>query len=64
MGDVAGEHSSGNVALVDAVMRKNVKLTMGGILDRSPVIRTLADAGKVKIVGVIYDVATGKVELL
>jgi hypothetical protein len=37
---------------------------MQEILARSPVLKELADSGQILLVGGMYDVATGKVEIL
>jgi carbonic anhydrase len=59
-----GERTSKNAAFVNAVTHTNVKMTVQNILDRSPVIRSLVDQGKVKVVGAIHDIGSGKVTFL
>lgn len=49
---------------VQAVSNHNVKLTMQKLRDRSLVLRGLIDDGKVKLVGAMYDLNTGKISLL
>jgi carbonic anhydrase/SulP family sulfate permease len=45
--------------VADEVARRNVALTVGRVLDSSRVIRELVSAGRVGIVGMLYDVASG-----
>jgi carbonic anhydrase len=51
-------------AYVTKVVRANVLETMKEIREKSPEIKAQLDAGKVGLVGAIYDVATGKVTFL
>lgn len=53
-----------NAAIVDATIEENVRITVRDILARSEVIQGLVDEGKVKVVGAVYDIATGKVRWL
>lgn len=46
-------------AMADEVSRRNVALTVGRVLDTSRVIRDLVAAGKVGIVGMLYDISSG-----
>lgn len=57
----AGERSSKNHALVDEVTELNVKQVIQAIRDKSPILKELEDAGKIKIVGALYDTSNGKV---
>lgn len=59
-----GEMSSSNQRLLDAVTENNVRMTMNDIKSRSPVLTDLINQGKLKIVGGIYDLATGRVTWL
>ena len=59
-----GERSSKNASYVDAVARTNIVLNVAEIRRRSPVLETLEKKGDIKIVGAMYDVATGVVELV
>lgn len=45
--------------VADQVARRNVALTVGRVLDSSRVIRELVASGRVGIVGMLYDVASG-----
>lgn len=59
-----GEKSSKNAAYVDAVGRTNVILGLADIRRRSSILEDLEKKGSIKIVGAMYDLATGKVEFL
>ncbi len=59
-----GERNSKNAAFVSAVAHENVRQTVNNILERSVVIAELVDRGRLKVVGAMYDVATGKVTFL
>ena len=59
-----GERSANNNAFVDAVARKNVELTIAGITNSSPVLSEMVSAGKLKIVGSMYDIETGVLEFI
>jgi carbonic anhydrase len=56
-----GARTSANAEFVSAVTHANVDLNVKNITERSQVIADLVAQGKVKIVGAVYDVATGKV---
>jgi carbonic anhydrase len=57
-----GERSSKNYDFVDAVAKTNVLQTMDEMRRRSVVLSGLEKAGKIKIVGAMYNLADGKVE--
>ena len=59
-----GERTSKNKAFVDAVTHENVRQTVDNIIERSPVLAELVEGGKLKVVGAVYDVGTGKVTFL
>ncbi len=59
-----GERTSKNKAFVDAVTHENVRQTVDNIIERSPVLAELVNDGKLKVVGAIYDVGSGKVTFL
>jgi carbonic anhydrase len=61
---IAGERSSTNRAFVQAVAEENVRLTARLVLDRSPIMSGLAEAGALKVAAAMHDVATGRVTLL
>jgi carbonic anhydrase len=58
---IAGEHSSKNHELVQAVADTNARLAVAMLLDRSVVLSELVDAGELKIVAAMHDVHNGKV---
>ena len=49
---------------VEKVIAQDLRLTMADIRKDSPVLAELEASGKIKIVGGIYDLHTGKVTLL
>ena len=54
------DRTSANPDFVQAVADKNVVLTVAKILDRSPILRDMAEAGDIALGGAMYDVATGE----
>jgi carbonic anhydrase len=60
----AGCHSANDDACVTKVAEMNVRHSMQEIRERSSYVKTNLDEGKVKLVGAMYDVATGKVTFL
>ena len=61
---VGGEKTSTNPAFQEAVTRQIVVLTVEELRKTSPILRDLEEKGKIKIVGAVYDVTTGKVQFL
>jgi len=59
-----GERSSKNPAFVDAVTATHVRLTVSGIRQNSKVLAALEQEGKIKIVGSMYHLVGGSVEML
>lgn len=57
-----GERTASNYDFVDAVARTNIQFAVRDIRTRSPVLLELEKAGKIKIVGAMYDINTGKVD--
>lgn len=55
------DRSSKNYDFVEMVAENNVRQNVQLIRDRSPILKELEDQGEIKIVGAMYDVATGKV---
>ena len=55
-----GEKSAKNATYVDAVARTNVLLGVGEIRQRSPILAHLEQKESIKIVGAMYDLATGR----
>jgi carbonic anhydrase len=62
--DYDGEKSGKNHDYVDRVAATQVRQTLTLIRDRSPTLRELEREGKIKIVGSMYDLKTGRVTLL
>ncbi|HHF7374049.1 carbonic anhydrase family protein [Legionella bozemanae] len=50
-----------NLAYVNEVAKINIKNSIQNILDKSSVIKELKDQGTIKIIGGLYDVASGEV---
>ncbi len=50
--------------LLDAAITENVRQTVREISESKPLLADMVSAGKVKVVGGVYDIATGKVSLL
>jgi carbonic anhydrase len=61
---VPGARSSKNEAFVRAVTQANVRLTVAALTERSAVLRELVQEGRLRVVGAMYDVATGRVSPL
>lgn len=59
-----GSRTSKNAAFVDAVARTHVQQSVALIRQRSPVLAALEAKGGIKIVGSMYDIASGKVALV
>ncbi len=59
-----GSRTSKNAAFVDAVARTHVQLSVALIRQRSPVLAALEGKGGIKIVGSMYDIASGKIVLI
>ena len=62
--EVEGEKSSKNPEFVQAVVEKNVELTMNRIREKSSILNEMEANGEIKIVGGVYSLKTGKVEML
>ena len=58
------KQNSKNKEFVDAVIRKNVELTIADIRKHSPILAELEKDGDIKLVGGIYNLHTGEVDLL
>ncbi len=58
----AGKHEPADYAFVDAIAAENVKFVKQQIRERSPELRKMEQEGKIKIVGVMYDISSGKVD--
>ncbi|WP_353777414.1 carbonic anhydrase family protein [Winogradskyella sp. 3972H.M.0a.05] len=62
--EVEGEANSSNPNFVAATVANNVRLTMDRIRERSPILKEMEDNGEIQIVGGVYSLKTGKVEML
>lgn len=51
-------------AVLDAAIEDNAKLTAKTLTEKSEILRHLVESGKVKIVSAVYDLHTGKVDIL
>lgn len=58
------ERTSKNADFVDAVALENVRLTVQNVRTYSNVLRSMEKQGAIKIIGAMYDVATGEVTFL
>ena len=58
---IAGERNSKNKAFVQAVAETNARLAAQMLLDRSPTMSGLVDAGSLKVVAAMHDIGTGRV---
>lgn len=59
-----GERTSKNAGFVDAVATTHVRQAVSLVRDRSPVLAALETKGSIKIVGSMYDIASGKISLV
>ncbi len=59
-----GDRTGKNKDYVNRVAATQVRQTITLIRERSPVLRDLETAGRIKIVGSMYDLATGRVTIL
>ena len=62
--EVDGELNSSNKEFVTKTIENNVMLTMDRIRAKSPILKEMEDNGDIKIVGGVYSLHTGKVEML
>ena len=56
-----GERNSHNHQFVHDVTEMNIDIVIQTIRDKSPILKEMEDAGKIKIVGALYDTANGKI---
>jgi len=61
---VEGVSNSSNSVFVAKTVENNVRLTMDRIRERSPILKEMEDNGEIAIVGGVYMLSTGKVEML
>lgn len=62
--DYEGDKSSQNQEFVEMVAEQNVRQTIDRIRERSPILREMEESGEIEIVGGIYEMKTGIVEML
>ena len=62
--EVEGEANSSNGEFVAKTVANNVRLTMDRIREKSPILKEMEDNGEISIVGGVYSLHTGKVEML
>ncbi|WP_223551296.1 carbonic anhydrase family protein [Aestuariivivens sp. NBU2969] len=55
------QRNSSNLDFVDSVSEKNVHLTIERIRKESPILAEMEQNGEIKIIGAMYDIATGAV---
>jgi carbonic anhydrase len=59
-----GKRDSSNKKFVHDVVEKNVRLTMERVREKSPILKDMEDKGDIKIIGGVYSLQSGIVELL
>jgi len=62
--EVEGEANSSNTEFVAKTVENNVKLTIERIREKSHILKEMEDNGEIQIVGGVYSLHTGKVEML
>ena len=62
--EVDGELSSSNKDYVAKSVEHNVRLTMERIREKSPILKEMEDNGEISIVGGVYSLQTGTVNML
>ena len=62
--EVEGEANSSNAEFVAKTVENNVKMTMDRIREKSQILREMEDNGEIDIVGGVYNLHTGKVDLI
>jgi len=62
--EVSGEKNSSNKEFVDKTIVHNVLLTIDRIREKSPILKEMETNGEIKIVGGVYHLSTGEVEML
>lgn len=58
---VTENRTSNNAEFVEKVSSINIKRTVHGIIERSPILKEMIEAGEIGIVGGVHDIATGAV---
>ena len=62
--EVEGEANSSNKEFVAKTVENNVRLTMDRIRKKSPILAEMEEFGEIAIVGGVYSLHSGKVEML
>ena len=62
--EIEGEANSSNKEFVAKTVENNVRLTMDRIREKSPILKEMEENGEIAIVGGVYSLHTGKVEML
>ena len=62
--EVDGKNDSSNKEFVAKTVENNVLLTMDRIRERSPILKELEEDGEIMIVGGVYSLSTGKVNMI
>lgn len=62
--EVEGEANSSNNEFVAKTVENNVKLTIERIREKSQILKDMEDSGEIAIVGGVYNLHTGKVEMV
>lgn len=62
--EVEGEANSSNPEFVAKTVENNVQLTIDRIREKSQILKEMEDNGEIKIVGGVYSLSTGKVNML
>jgi carbonic anhydrase len=62
--EVEGEADSSNKAMVAKTVENNVLMTIDRIRQKSQILKEMEDNGEIAIVGGVYSLHTGKVEML
>jgi len=64
LADNTGERTSRNQEFVHMVSETNVRNTIETIRAKSPILKEMESNGEIKIVGALYDMDNGKVNIL
>ena len=62
--EVAGESNSSNNEFVAKTVENNVKLTIERIKNKSDILKDMGNTGEIAIVGGVYSLSTGRVQLI
>ncbi|GGE34059.1 carbonic anhydrase family protein [Psychroflexus planctonicus] len=62
--DIEGERNSSNADFVERVVEKNVQLTVERIREKSTILKDMEDTGEIKIVGGVYSLNSGTINLI